>query len=454
MTPPHEAPPPERGPSAAHPPARGTTQPSERRYDLVLHGATGFTGRLVAEHLAARLHARSAAPGARALRWALSGRTRSRLEAVRHALPPSPAGGEPDLLVADAADPDSLDRLARSTRLVISTVGPYALHGSDLVAAVVRAGTDYLDLSGEPAWMASQIETHEEGARRSGARIVFSCGFDSVPFDLGVLFAQQEGLRHLGAPVTQVSGRLRGGKGGVSGGTVASLIESIDAARADPAVRKLMGNPFALTPGFRGARQPSSSRTRRDPHTDGWLTPFIMSGINTKTVHRTQFLLGHPSGGAFTYDEMQMTGAGFTGWLRARLLQSGIRALVTLLALHPTRKLLVGRILPRPGAGPDVAPGNRGRYDLLFIGTSESGARIRVSVGAEEDPGYQSTARMLGESALLLLETPSAGGIWTPGALLGTTLIERLTTHGKMRFEVEGVDLPSPGPPPPHTRPL
>lgn len=409
-----------------------------RPFDLVLFGATGFTGQLVAAHLTERLRQH---PN---VRWALAGRDLARLQAVRdglnqetHRSGPHPPAPHPELLQADSGNPDSLAELARSTRLVITTVGPYQDYGEPLLAAAVEAGTDYLDLCGEPAWMREMIDRYGARAQDSGARVVFSCGFDSVPFDLGVVFTQREALARLGVPVTRIGGRLRSGKGAVSGGTVASLVRSIERAREDPRVRRSMGDPFALTPGFKGPRQPSGSRPRRDPFTGGWLTPFIMSGINTKNVHRTQFLLGHPSGSAFTYDEMQMTGDGISGWLRARALFAGVRALVAFLAIRGTRRLLLGSILPTPGKGPSPEAQTAGHYDLVFIGVTADGQQIRTAVGAHEDPGYLSTSRMLGEAALLLLETKALGGIWTPGALLGAPYLDRLQQHAGLYFKVE-----------------
>ena len=252
--------------------------------DLIVFGATGFTGRLVAEYLLA-----SQGVG-RELRWALAGRSLARLEAVRDEI------GAPatlPLIATDARDAAALAALARSTRVVITTVGPYQLHGEPLLAACAAAGTDYVDLCGEPGWMAAMIARHHRAAQASGARIVFSCGFDSIPVDLGVLFLQTEAHRRFGPPLQRVHGLVRVMKGGFSGGTAASLLATLEAIGRDPALARTMADPFALTPGFTGPSQPDSADAEFDPLAPGWTAPFVMAAINTKNVHRTNALRGH-----------------------------------------------------------------------------------------------------------------------------------------------------------------
>ena len=419
-----------------------THAPDDPEFHVVVFGATGFTGRLVASHLLETygVEGKAGAGGVASEatpRWALAGRDQKRLEAVRSEL------GAPDtlsLLVADAADPASLAAMVRRTRVVITTVGPYSRYGEPLVAACAEAGTDYVDLSGEPIWMARMIERYSHRARASGARIVFSCGFDSLPFDLGVRLTQEEGQRRLGAPIRKVRGRVLRVRGTLSGGTIQSLMESVDEARADPEARRLMGNPYALTEGFRGPRQPRLRRPARDPVTGEWMAPFLMSGINVKNVHRTQFLLGHPSGEGFLYEETQCTGRGVSGRLRASGLQLLVRGLVLGVALHPTRRLLQRFVLPAPGDGPDAEARKKGYYELLFQGETDDGGTIRVRVGASEDPGYLSTSRMLAESGLALAlevsrnQTP--GGIWTAGSALGLGLLPRLRKRAALQAEV------------------
>jgi short subunit dehydrogenase-like uncharacterized protein len=375
----------------------------------------------------------------------MAGRSLHRLQEVRRAL------GAPEtipLLVADSSDPASLKALAHETRVVLTTVGPYTRYGEPLLAACVEAGTDYVDLCGEPAWMARMIERYEARARETGARILFSCGFDSVPFDLAVVFAQEQARVHLGAPLVAVQGRVHRIRGSLSGGTLASLVASVDQARADAQVRRLMGNPFALTPGFRGARQPRERRPVRDPLSVGgreWMTPFLMAGINTKNVHRTQFLLGHPGGSDFRYEEMQRTGSGLRGLLRSWGIHVGLRILITLLALRPTRALLQRFLLPAPGQGPDTGDESGGFYDLHYYGQTEDGRGIAVRVSGDEDPGYRSTGRMIATCAAALArdrrsipEAPPRipGGVWTPGAALGMELIFDLEAQAGLQFSL------------------
>ena len=419
----------------------GMTSPNPP-LDLVVFGATGFTGRRVIHHL---LERPPVGVMGRPLQWGMAGRSLSRLGEVRTAL------GAPDsvpLLAADSSDPASLDALARQARVVVTTVGPYTRFGEPLLAACVEAGTDYVDLCGEPAWMAQMIERYGSRAHETGARILFSCGFDSVPFDLGVVFAQEQARTRLRAPLVAIQGRVHRIRGSLSGGTFASLMASVDEARSDANVRRLMGNPFALTPGFRGARQPRPRKPTRDPcspEAREWMTPFLMAGINTKNVHRTQWLLGHPGGEGFRYSEMQRTGPGFRGMLRSWGIYAGLQMLIFLLALKPTRALLQRFALPVPGEGPDTEADAGGFYDLRFYGETADGRALTVQVAAEEDPGYRSTGRMIAECAAALArdqgvdpEAPPRipGGIWTPGAALGVELAAQLEAQASIRFSV------------------
>jgi short subunit dehydrogenase-like uncharacterized protein len=275
-------------------------------FDLVVHGATGFTGRLVVEYLLQRY------PAGSGLRWAMGGRSAEKLAAVRDELG---APADTPLVVTDTGNPASLQALMGCTRLVLTTVGPYQLYGNELVAACAKAGVDYVDLCGEPAWMRRMIDAHEAQAKASGARIVFSCGFDSIPFDLGVFLLQTEMKARFGQPANRVRGRVRKMKGTFSGGTAASLKATLAAAASEPGVLDLLRDPFALTPGFTGPRQPSGSKPMVDEALgEGvWVAPFVMAAINTRNVHRSNFLLGHAYGADFVYDEMLVTGPGAKG---------------------------------------------------------------------------------------------------------------------------------------------
>jgi short subunit dehydrogenase-like uncharacterized protein len=403
-----------------------------RTYDVVVYGATGFTGRLVAEYLLARCSA------GKDVRWALAGRSRSKLEAVRSEIG---APAELPLMEADSADPASLVAMARSTKVVITTVGPYQLYGEGLIAACVEAGTDYVDLCGEPAWMAAMIAKYDAKAKASGARIVFSCGFDSIPFDLGVVFLQKQMKERFGAPAPRVRGRVRSMKGGFSGGTMASFMATLKAATRDRSIIKTLGDPFALTPGFRGPEQPRGDKVAYDDKAGGWVSPYIMASINTKNVHRTNVLRGTMYGSDFVYDEMQFAGDGPNGEKKAKALAGEERMRGAMLLFPPTRALLRQFFLPKPGEGPSKEERESGHYDVLFVGEMKDGRTLRVSVKGDKDPGYGSTSKMIGESALCLArdvgreETP--GGVWTPGAAMGEKLIARLEANAGLKFTLE-----------------
>ena len=386
-------------------------------FDLVVHGATGFTGRLVVEYLLQRY------PAGGSLRWAMGGRSAAKLAAVRDELG---APADTALVVTDTTDAASLQALMDSTRLVLTTVGPYQLYGNELVAACAQAGVDYVDLCGEPAWMRRMIDAHEATAKASGARIVFSCGFDSIPFDLGVFLLQSEMKARFGQPASRVRGRVRKMKGTFSGGTAASLKATLTAAASEPGVLDLLRDPFALTPGFTGPRQPSGSKPMVDEALgEGvWVAPFVMAAINTRNVHRSNFLLGHAYGADFVYDEMLVTGPGEKGEAIANAVASD--------------KSLGSDKGPKPGEGPSRAEREAGHYDVLFLGEDAAGHRLRAAVTGDRDPGYGSTSKMITEAAVCLLENRSTpGGIWTTAPALGQALIERLQANAGLAFTVE-----------------
>src|ERR1700676_4045901 len=321
---------------------------SSSQFDIVVYGATGFTGQLVAEYLAAHY------TGNTAPKWAMAGRSLDKLAAVRDAIG-TPA--DTALIAADAGDPASLKAMLEQTRSVLSTVGPYQLYGSDLVAACAASGTDYLDLCGEPVWMRQMIDAHQATAQSSGARIVFSCGFDSIPFELGVFFLQKTAKAEFGAPVSRVKGRVRSMKGTFSGGTAASVKATFAAAAKDLSLVSLLKNPFVLTPGFEGPKQPPGNRPVFDQDLNAWTAPFVMSTINTRSVHRSNLLMGFPYGKDFIYDEMVLTGPGEKGEADARRV-----------AAANLEK--VGPGGPKPGEGPSKEERESGLYDLLFVGVA------------------------------------------------------------------------------------
>jgi short subunit dehydrogenase-like uncharacterized protein len=392
---------------------------SSSKFDIVVYGATGFTGQLVAEYLAAHYK------GDANLKWAMAGRSKDKLATMRDAIG---APADTPLIVADASDPASLKAMVAQARSVISTVGPYQLYGADLLSACVEAGVDYFDLCGEPLWMREMIEKHEAAAKASGARIVFSCGYDSVPFELGVFAAQEEARKVFGAPATRVKGRVRAMKGTLSGGTAASMKATFVATARDLTLVAILRNPFALTPGFEGPKQPPGNKPLYDEELNSWTAPFVMATINTRNVHRSNVLMGFPYGRDFVYDEMVLTGPGEKGEETARRVTAAINAE----KMGPSNG-------PKPGEGPSKEERESGMYDLLFVAIAPDGKQARAAVKGDRDPGYGSTCKMISECAICMLrDTPDvAAGIWTPGAAMGHKLIKRLVDHAGLTFEVE-----------------
>lgn len=401
-------------------------------YQVVVYGATSFVGQILSRYL----FQRHGAGGE--FRWALAGRSESKLRQVRDSLG---AGSEKlPLIVADAADETALRGLCDATDVVISTVGPYALYGSLLVQLCAESGTDYCDLTGEPQWIARMIAAHEETAKRSGARIVHCCGYDSIPSDLGVHFLQQAALRDFGEPCTRVKMRVKKLRGGFSGGTAASLMNAVAESARDPAVRRMMSDPYGICPpDTRGkVKQPNVVFAEYDEDAKSWLSPFVMAAINTRVVHRSNALSSFAYGADFRYDEAVMTGPGLKGRLMAAGTAIGLGAFVAATAIGPTRKLLE-KIVPQAGEGPTPEQQEKGLFDHRVFGETASGRKLVVKVTGDRDPGYGSTGKMLGEAgACLALDRPAAevpGGFWTPATALGDALVQRLVAHAGLTFE-------------------
>ena len=382
-------------------------------FDVIIYGATGFTGKLIAEYMQATYPDRS---------WAMAGRSAQKLAAVRDELS-LPA--DTPLIEADASNPDSIDAMVQRGRVIITTVGPYQLYGEPLVAACAKHGTDYVDLSGEPPFMWEMIEKYDAQAKETGARIVHSCGFDSVPFDMGVYFLQAAAKEQFGAPLKDVKCRVRSMAGTASGGTAASGAETMRRAKSDPNIFRRLMSPFALTPGFEGAMQPTGHKPYEDTDFGVWVAPFFMATINTKNVHRSNMLMGHPYGQDFTYEEMMFTGKGEKGAAVAeQVAKTDIAAM--------SEKL-------KPGDGPSKEERENGSYDLMFTGVSEDGTRMIAGVKGDRDPGYGSTSKMITECAMCLLgeakDTP--GGILTPAPAFGAAIIDRLQAKAGLTFTIE-----------------
>ena len=402
---------------------------SQPTYNVIVFGATSFVGQILTRYLLDR-HGVSGGE----ISWAIAGRSQAKLDQIKDEL------GAKDLpsLVADAADEPALKAMCAQASTIISTVGPYALYGSPLVKICAESGTDYCDLTGEVQWIRKMIDTHEAAAKKSGARIVHCCGFDSIPSDLGVFYTQQQAQAEFGAPASRIKMRVRRIKGGASGGTVASLMNVVKEASKDPALRKELANPYSVAGKSQSTRQPSVKLAEHDADADSWLTPFVMAAINTRIVHRSNAIAGYPYGEDFVYDEAMMTGGGFKGRLRATTAAVGLGGFMVAAGVPPTRWLLE-KVVPKPGEGPTPSEQEAGYYDIRFFAIGSAGKTLQTKVYGDRDPGYGSTAKMLGEAGVCLaLETPqdkTPGGFWTPSTAFGDALIERLQAHAGLSFE-------------------
>ena len=387
----------------------------QREFDVVIFGATGFTGKLVAEYFQAEYGNDDN------VSWAIAGRNESKLQQVKEELGISDSVTS---IVADGDDDAALDALTKRTQVVLTTVGPYQIYGEKLLSACVENGTGYTDLCGEPAWMHQMINKYEDKAKETGANIVFSCGFDSVPFDLGVHYLQQHAKTQTGDVIDYVKGRVRKMQGTFSGGTAASLKATMVAAHKDKSIMAALINPYSLADMENSQKQPDGNKPYYDEALGTWVAPFIMAAINTKNVHRTNYLANYAYGKTFQYDEMLMTGPGEKGEAMAN---------------HVAKdKSLASDDGPKPGEGPSKEERENGFYDVVFIGTATNGDTLAVSVKGDKDPGYGSTSKMIAESALCLVKDVSLnGGFFTPAAALGDDLIKRLEAKAGLTFAIE-----------------
>ena len=387
---------------------------SEREFDVVVFGASGYTGKLVAEYIQSEYGENGS------VKWAIAGRNREKLEGIREELGLS---ADLSILEVDSNDQDSLNAMTSSTKCVLTTVGPYQLYGSNLVESCAKNGTDYVDLTGEPGWMYEMINAHKETAQASGARIVFSCGFDSIPFDLGVYFVQQAAQDKFGKPAHHVRGRVKAMNGEFSGGTIASLGATMATLKQKPELIKVLANPFSLTEGFEGPAQLDDSKVLLDEKLNMWVAPFVMAPINTKNIHRSNALLDHQYGEDFCYDEMMIAGEGEEGKQIADAMTSA----------NP----MGGDNVPQPGEGPSKESREQGNYDVLFFADlGEESIEARVT--GDMDPGYGSTSKMITESAICLIQDCSdlPGGIYTPAPAMGDKLIQRLEEKAGLTFDI------------------
>jgi short subunit dehydrogenase-like uncharacterized protein len=402
-------------------------------HDLIVYGATSFVGQIITRYLAEHFGTQGR------LKWAIAGRSEEKLAGLRSSL--GLTAGKLPIVRADAADEAALRRMCVSTRVVLSTVGPYALYGEPLVKVCAATGTDYCDLTGEVQWVRRMIRTYEGAARKSGARIVHCCGFDSIPSDLGVHFLQQRARERFGHPCSEVKLRVKAMRGSFSGGTYASTMNFTREVAADPALRKEVANPYSICPeGYAPkVRQPNVKSAEFDADFDAWVAPFVMAAVNTRIVQRSNALSKQSYGADFRYDEAMLMGRGLEGRAKALALTAGLAGFMLAGALPPTRWAL-SKVLPAPGEGPSPEEQRRGFYDFRFLGKTRDGGQLRVKVTGDRDPGYGSTAKIVGQAgaclALDLAESGRGGGFWTPATLFGDKLVDRLVEHAGLTFEV------------------
>ncbi|MBT8049009.1 MAG: saccharopine dehydrogenase [Xanthomonadales bacterium] len=405
-----------------------------QKFDLIVFGATSFVGEILCRYLVSEYGVDGQ------VRWAAAGRSREKLEKLRSSL-----GSEADqleLLTADAGDESALKKLCDQTRVIISTVGPYALHGEPLVRVCVTTGTDYCDLAGEVQWVRRMISRYEDTARETGARIVHCCGFDSIPSDMGVWHLQQAAQSRFGESCDTVRMRVKAMRGSASGGTIASILNITKEAAGNPELRKELSNPYSICPAGHGfdTRQYNVTTPEFDSESRQWAAPFIMAGINTRVVHRSNALGGNAYGKAFRYDESMLMGKGTKGRLRATGLVLGLGAFLAGAAVKPTRWLMKNYLLPKPGEGPSPEAQKNGFYDIRFFGKTASGERLRSKVTGDLDPGYGSTSKMLAQSGLSLAfdvdKSQKGGGFWTTATIFDQRLIDRLEKNAGLTFTI------------------
>lgn len=402
----------------------------ERAFDVIIWGASGFTGRLVAEYLFKNYGVDGD------LRWAMAGRNQAKLESVRAAV----ANDTVPIILADSNDDVSLTAMVQQTKVVATTVGPYAKYGSKLVALCVAAQTHYCDLAGEVQWMRRMIDQHHSTAQANGTKIVHTCGFDSIPSDMGVHYVQQQIKAQTGSFAKAINMRVRAMKGEMSGGTYASLSNVLAEAREDKSIYKVLSNPYGLNPDGEqdGPDVPDLASVVYDEISQSWIFPFIMAGINTKVVRRSHALAGYPYGNDFRYDEAMMSGSGVSGRVKGTIAAASMGVMM-MAKPGSILKKGVDWMLPEPGEGPDKAKREAGFYSLKFHATLADGSRQIGTVKGDMDPGYGSTSKMLAESAICLAkdELSDVAGVLTPAVAMGDALIKRLEEKAGLSFSMK-----------------
>ncbi len=426
--------------------------PSDKRaYTVVLYGATSFVGQITAHYLAQFLTEQKADNKSKSVTWAIAGRDADKLKKLQDEIASkqiaSKQGDQADkvaIIIANSDDEASLDAMTKQTQVMISTVGPYLKYGEPLIKSCAQNGTDYVDLTGEAIFIKDMLDKYQDSAKQSGARIVNSCGFDSIPSDLGVYFTQQQAEAQFNQACDTIHMRVKAAKGGLSGGTVASMATIFEEVGKDKARRKQVANPYLLNDDTDApnVRQKNVGKPEYDDKHKRWLAPFVMASINTRIVHRSNQLLSYEYGREFKYDEAMWMQDGTKGKLMSYGLSIGLLGFASAMMFKPSRELLSKHVLPKSGSGPSKSEQENGFFDIRFFGKTAEQDTMSIStkVTGDRDPGYGSTSRMLTQSALCLAQDIShdevAGGFWTPASVMGNKLMQRLEDYAGLSFEV------------------
>ena len=407
------------------------------KYDVIIYGASSFTGKLITEYFYNNY------PNSENFSWAIAGRNPEKLKKILYQIIDNNShynGTKIPIITADSDDAVALDKLTSQTKVILTTVGPYAKFGSKLVQSCVSNGTDYCDLAGETQWIRKMIDTHQEEAEKNGSRIIHSCGFDSIPSDLGVLFMQQEALRRFQQPLNNIQLFVKAMKGGASGGTIASILNVIIEGGKNREIAKIVAHPYSLNPlnEMIGPDKYDQKSPLYNKTIGMWTAPFIMAAINTRIVRRTNALLNYRYGKDFSYSESVICGKKFTGSLKAKFLTLTIGLFYIFSSINFTRKYFIEKLLPKPGQGPNAHQRKTGFFKLLLKGKTKDNQKISIEVCGDRDPGYGSTSKMLSETAICLAcdEIETKGGIWTPASALSEKLISRLQTKAGVTFKI------------------
>ena len=407
-----------------------------RPYAVILYGATSFVGQITAHYLTNFLSNAKNKDGSN-VTWAIAGRDEEKLNELQSKLE-----SKVDIVIANSNDPASLDKMTKQTQVIISTVGPYLKYGEPLIKSCAENGTDYVDLTGEAIFIKDMMDKYQDTAKQSGARIVNSCGFDSIPSDLGVYFTQTKAEEKFGEACNVIHMRVKAAKGGISGGTIASMATIFEEVGEDKSRRKQVANPYLLNDDtdVPNVRQDNVSKPEYDSAHKRWLAPFVMASINTRIVHRSNQLLGYEYGRDFKYDEAMWMKDGVKGKLSSYAMSAGLLGFATAMMIKPSRELLSKHVLPKAGTGPSKDEQENGYFDIRHFGQTAKNDTITVKVTGDKDPGYGSTSRMLAQAALCLAQDISkedvGGGFWTPASAMGDKLIARLEEHSGLSFEV------------------